>query len=104
MQRIVCKFKLKSGTQQEYKRRHDEIWPEMLELIKEAGIRNYSIWNLKEDLFGYYEVEDNEKCIQIISGSEVKKRWDEYMKDIIKFEANPSDSGLGEMKLMFLLE
>lgn len=104
IQRIASKFRLKPGMQEEYKRRHDEIWPEMLELMKEAGIRNYTIWNQGEDLFGYFEVEDYEKCIQILSASEVKKRWDEYMKDIIWFEKNTDVCPNGEMKLMFLFE
>lgn len=104
MQRITSKFRLKPGMQQEYKKRHDEIWPEMLELMKAAGVCNYSIWNSGEDLFGYFETEDYERCCRILSESSVKKKWDEYMKDIIEFESEPEAGRMKEMKLMFLLE
>lgn len=80
-------------------RRHDQIWPEMKALIKEAGIKNYSIWNIGEELFGYFETQDIDKCKDIIKKSEVKKRWDEYMKDIIK-----EDPDGGAMELMFFIE
>ena len=40
MERFAWKGRIKEGMQEEYKRRHDEIWPEMLALLKEAGIRN----------------------------------------------------------------
>ena len=48
---------LKPGMKEEYKRRHDAIWPEMVALLKAAGIRNYTIWNVGDELFGYYECE-----------------------------------------------
>ena len=42
---------------EEYTRRHNEIWPELVELLKAAGICNYTIWNVGNELFGYYECE-----------------------------------------------
>ena len=57
MERYAWKAKIKEGKRAEYIKRHDEIWPEMKELLKSAGIFNYSIWNVDDDLFGYYECE-----------------------------------------------
>lgn len=104
MKRIASKFRLKTGMQEEYKKRHDLIWPEMLELMKKSGIRNYSIWNEGNDLFGYFEVEDYEKCCKIVSESDIKKKWDEYMKDIIEFDTDPQTGKTREMRMMFLYE
>ena len=81
--KYLSEFALKPGTQEEYKRRHDEIWPEMQALIRNSGIKNYSIWNLGEKLIEYYECDDAEKASKIIHMSDVKKRWDEYMSDIL---------------------
>ena len=39
----------------EYVRRHDEIWPEMIDELRAAGIRNYTIWNNGDELIGYYQ-------------------------------------------------
>lgn len=64
----------------------------MLELMSEAGIRNYSIWNIEDELIEYFETDDIEKLCAVLSKSEVKKRWDEYMADIIVFESG--DDGL----------
>ena len=49
--------KIVPGMQEEYKKRHDNIWPEMKEVLAKAGIVNYSIWMQGEELFGYYECE-----------------------------------------------
>lgn len=102
MQRIACSFKLKHGMQQEYRQRHNEIWPEMKAIMHQAGIRNYSIWNACDDLFGYFEVDDYVQCLEILSKSEIKKKWDEYMSDLITYELNPETGKVEDMELMFL--
>ncbi len=104
MQRIAERFKLRKGMEVEYKMRHDEIWPQMKTLMKEAGIRNYSIWLSGEDLFGYFEVDDVENCIQIIKDSKVKKQWDKYMSDIIYPVEACLGNNLSNMQLMYTYE
>ena len=70
----VSKFKLKNvSLLEEYKKRHDEVWPEMLELMKQSGINNYSIWNTGDELIEYFETEDMEKVYSILGSCEV---WD----------------------------
>ena len=58
MERYAWKAAVLPGRMAEYRRRHDEIWPEMLEMFRRAGIRNYSIWQTGDTLFGYYECDD----------------------------------------------
>ena len=57
MERFAWTAKLLPGKKEEYIRRHDEIWPEMTELLNKAGIHNYTIWLVGDELFGYYEAE-----------------------------------------------
>ena len=83
MKRYAIVMNMKPGMKEEYKRRHDELWPEMHDLLTECGFHNYSIWNAGELLFQYFEIEDYEGTVQILKNSEVKRRWDAYMKDII---------------------
>ncbi|SHH42811.1 L-rhamnose mutarotase [Clostridium grantii] len=83
MERIAFKLKLKNGMEEEYKKRHDEIWPEMTEILNDAGIHNYSIWLLGNDLFGYYETEDIEYAVKIQKESDVVLKWNEYMSNVI---------------------
>ena len=58
MERIAFTMRVKPGQEQEYRRRHEAVWPAMLEALKAAGCRNYSIYMKGQDLFAYMEVED----------------------------------------------
>jgi len=86
----ACKMKIFPGQEAEYKRRHDEIWPEMIEMIHERGGRNYSIFFDKETnyLFSYIEVVDEEKWNQ--ASTELNYRWWNYMADIMETNADNS--------------
>lgn len=57
MEALAWKGHIKPGCKEEYIRRHNAIWPEMVKLLKEAGICNYTIFANGEELFGYYECE-----------------------------------------------
>lgn len=89
MKRNAFKMKLKPGYEEEYKKRHDEIWPELEEVLSEAGIRNYSIFLDEETLmlFAYQELEEDEADV---SSNPVVQKWWTYMKDIM--ETNPDNS------------
>ena len=101
MERVAWKIKLIKGMKEEYKRRHDEIWPEMTETLNKAGMHNYTIWNVGDDLFGYYEVENLEACNRVLAESPVVARWNEYMKDVIQFDIDPETGTVPALKLMF---
>ena len=76
---------------EEYIRRHDTIWPEMVEVLKEAGVCNYTIWCDGNDLFGYYECEKGlEHALKVQAESEVVARWDISMEPIMTmFQEKP---------------
>lgn len=88
MERYAWKGYVYEGMIEEYIRRHDEIWPEMSELLNEAGIRNYTIWNIGHELFGYYECADLAFALKTQAESPVVDRWNEYMKDVMHMEIN----------------
>ena len=91
MERYAWKAKVKDGMIDEYRRRHDEIWQEMKELLKSAGICNYSIWLVGNELFGYYECEKGiEFAARIQAESPIVDRWNEYMADILELEMEPN--------------
>lgn len=58
MARYAWVLEVRPGYEEEYRRRHDEIWPETVETLKEAGIHNYSIFRHGLTLFGYFETHD----------------------------------------------
>ena len=79
-------LEVRPGYEEEYKRRHDEIWPKMVQTLREAGIRNYSIFRYGLTLFGYFETEDLEQTVEYLKNSEVNRRWSEWMDPIMKVE------------------
>ena len=90
MEKCTWKATLLPGMRDEYVRRHDEIWPEMKDVLNEAGIVNYTIWNVGEELFGYYECTKGiEHAARVQANSPAVDRWTEYMKDVMTMELDP---------------
>ena len=83
-------LEVRPGYEKEYKRRHDEIWPEMLDALRSAGIRNYSIFRHGLTLFGYFETDDLEKTQKYLAESETNRRWGEWMDPIMKVDIDPT--------------
>jgi L-rhamnose mutarotase len=84
MERICFTFELRPGTEDEYKRRHDEIWPELVEAIQEAGIRNYSLFRRGGQVFAYAECHpDVATAFGKIGATDVNRRWSEWFEDVI---------------------
>jgi len=63
-QQFAWVLEVRPGYEDEYKKRHDEIWPEMVDMLREAGVQNYSIFRHGLTLFGYFETEDLEQQLQ----------------------------------------
>jgi L-rhamnose mutarotase len=83
-------LEVRPGYEEEYVRRHQEIWPEMVGALREAGIRNYSIFRHGLTLFGYFETDDIEKTQEYLANSETNQRWSEWMDPIMKVDIDPT--------------
>ncbi|AIQ46614.1 L-rhamnose mutarotase [Paenibacillus sp. FSL R7-0273] len=89
---------------EEYKRRHDELWPEMAEELRNHGSNNYSIFLDEEtgNLFAYVEIEDEAKWDQM-SETEICRKWWVYMEPLM--ETNPDNSPVSKsLKEVFYLK
>ena len=105
IERYAWKATVKDGQREEYKRRHDNIWPELKALLKSAGIRNYTIWNVGNELFGYYECEKGiDFAAKTQAESEIVDRWNEYMKDVMTMEMDPETGAQPKLTQVFFLE
>ena len=89
--RLAFKMSLHPDQTEEYKRRHDAIWPELKLLLKEAGISDYSIFLDEETctLFGSMKI-DKPTALTELPENPIMRRWWTYMKDIM--ESNPDHS------------
>lgn len=89
MEKYAFKMTLNPGMMDEYKRRHDEIWPELLDLLKEAGVSDYSI-HLDEEtniLFGVLWRSDDHTMDDLPSHPVMQKWW-AHMADIMASHPN----------------
>lgn len=97
------KMKVYPEQQEEYEKRHNQLWPEMREMFAEYGAVNYSIF-LDPDtnyLFGYLEIEDEKRWAESES-TEINQKWWDYMEDIM--ETNPNNSSVSKnLKQVFEL-
>ena len=102
MEKYAWKAKIVDGALEEYVRRHDTIWDEMKSVLDEAGIVNYTIWNVGNELFGYYECKKGvEYAAKVQSESPVVERWNEYMKDILIMEMDPETGAQPRLNCVF---
>ena len=91
MQRFAFKMKLKPGFKEEYKKRHDEIWPELKTLLNENGISDYTIFLDEEtNILFAVQQQDGNKSSQDLGQTEIVQKWWAYMADIM--ESNPDNS------------
>lgn len=104
MERYAWKSTVLPGKLEEYIRRHDEIWPEMKEILHAAGIRNYTIWNVGNELFGYYECDSAAYAAKVQAESPMVARWNRYMKDVMVMEPDPETGAQPRLRQVFLLE
>ena len=103
MQRFAFKMKLKPGHEAEYNRRHDAIWPELKQLLKEAGISDYTIY-LDEETHTLFAVQKQSGASsQDLGSTAIVQKWWAYMADIM--DTNPDNSPVSvPLKEVFYLE
>jgi len=97
-------MKMYPGFKEEYRKRHSEIWPELVAMLKNEGICNYSIFLDEETniLFAYQE-QTGESTSQDLGSTEIVKKWWKYMADIM--ETNPDNSPVSvPLEQVFFME
>ncbi len=91
MTRSAFAMKLKPGFEAEYKRRHDEIWPELVKELEAAGVSDYSIFLDPSTLtlFAFQKLKDHNTS-DLLPASAIVKKWWKHMADIM--DTNPDSS------------
>ncbi len=103
MQRVAFKMQLHKGFEAEYAKRHEKLWPELELLLKDSGIKEYSIF-LDEttlSLFGVLKVDDKIKLDELPS-QPVMQKWWAYMKDIMESNADNSPVSVPLKEVFYL--
>jgi L-rhamnose mutarotase len=106
MQRVCFLLKVKADRLEEYKRRHQTVWPEMLQALRETGWHNYSLF-LRADglLIGYLETPDFQAALDGMAGRDVNERWQREMGSFFEaLEGRRPDQGMQTLAEVFHLE
>ncbi|HEV2354789.1 MAG TPA: L-rhamnose mutarotase [Puia sp.] len=91
MEKLGFVMRLHAGCEEEYRRRHAGIWPELAALLRDTGIREYSIFLDVETLrlFAVLSIDDAAK-LDSLAAQPVMRRWWDYMKDLMDTNADHS--------------
>jgi L-rhamnose mutarotase len=106
MKRVGFLLKVRSDMLDEYKRRHQQVWPQMLDALRRTGWKNYSLF-LRDDgmLFGYLETEDFEAARAGMAAQDVNARWQAEMAPFFEqLDGQRPDEGLLQLEEVFHLD
>ena len=104
MERVGFTMRLLPGQVAEYRRRHADVWPEMLDALKAAGVRDYSIFLHGIDLFAYLEVDDFDSFREGMAATEVNDRWQAEMAELIDPLTDPATGFHQRLEEIFHLD
>ncbi len=101
--RVAFKMKIKPGASEEYKRRHDEIWPELSALLKQSGVSDYSIFIDEETdtLFAVQKV-GGDGGSQDLGNNPVVRKWWKHMSDIMETNTDFSPVSIPLREVFYL--
>jgi L-rhamnose mutarotase len=86
----------------DYVEAHAHVWPELLQALRDAGIRNYSIFRHGEQVFGYFEADDLAGAAAFLDAQPVSARWQDAMAELL--EERVPDAGPPPLEQIFRLD
>ena len=104
MERVAFTMRLLPGQEAEYRRRHAAVWPEMLNALRAAGARDYSIFVHGDQLFACLEVEDFARFRELMAAAEVNDRWQAEMASLIDPLTDPATGFHQRLEEIFRLD
>lgn len=102
MARVAWTARLRADKIEEYERAHATVWPEVLALIKRAGVRDYSIYRFEDRVFGCYQCDDPEGAEAMITAGQRELGWAAAMAEL--FVPEVAERGADEMPEIFRLD
>jgi L-rhamnose mutarotase len=99
--RVAFVLRVRPDRIDEYVAAHRNVWPEMLDALRAAGIGNYSIFRDGNQMFGYFETDDIAATERYLASQEVVRRWQDAMADLL--EERVPDEGPPSLEEIFRL-
>jgi len=104
MERVGFTMRVLPGQEAEYRRRHAAVWPDMLDALRAAGARDYSIFIRGSDLFAYLVVDDFDAFRASMAASPVNARWQAEMASLIDPLTDPATGFHQRLEEIFHLD
>jgi L-rhamnose mutarotase len=104
MERVAFTMRLLPGAEAEYRLRHADVWPEMLDSLRSAGCRNYSIYLLDQQLIGVFDVDDFDRFRASMAAQPVNDRWQADMARLIDPCTDPATGFHRRLEEVFRLD
>jgi L-rhamnose mutarotase len=101
-QRTAFVLRVRADKIEEYVRAHGDVWPEMLDALRGAGIRNYTIFRDDNRMFGYFEADDLAAAESYLAQQAVSTRWQDAMAELL--EERVPDGGPPSLEEIFRLD
>ena len=101
-QRSAFVLRVRPEKVDEYVEAHRAVWPEMLAALRDAGVRNYTIYRHGNEMFGYFESDDLEAAGAFMAAQEVNARWQDAMAGLL--EERVPDEGPPALEEVFRLD
>ena len=101
-QRTAFVLRVRPEKIDEYVRAHEDVWPEMLDALRGAGIRNYTIFRDDNRMFGYFEADDLAAAGRYLAQQDVSTRWQDAMAELL--EERVPDAGPPSLQEVFRLD
>jgi L-rhamnose mutarotase len=101
VQRVATFMRVKAGMEERYREEHDNIWPEILQQIEQARVRNYSIFMRGRELYSYFEVEDLERAMTMLAADPINQRWQQHMAPLMDVGSGVKDGSTAYLEEVF---
>ncbi len=83
-ERIAFRLRVRPDRIEDYIEEHRHVWPEMLDALRAAGYRNYTIFRSGTDMFGYFECDDAAAAAAHMAAQDVNTRWQDAMAELLE--------------------
>jgi len=101
-QRSAFVLRVRHDKIDEYVEAHRSVWPELLAALRDAGIRNYTIFRNGNEMFGYFESDDLAAAADYMETQDVNARWQDTMAELL--DERVPDAGPPALEEIFRLE
>ena len=102
IERTAFVLRVRPDKIEEYVRAHRDVWPEMLDALRSAGVRNYTIFRDGATMFGYFEADDLPAAAHHLAQQDVSTRWQDAMAELL--ESRVPDGGPPALEEIFRLD